>query len=269
MAPRSLLTPELSKRICDYAAEGRGLGWIAAQCKIAENTLRTWLTRGRKNPDGKHGEFAARYDRAQDNPRAYQAEVLTGGPVPEGMAPTKRGGHKGPLANVAKLPRSAARVTELTPEVHASIVAALKRGNYLDVAAAQCGVTGRIVLGWMKRGAEQEDGPFVEFAREVMQANAGAENDLLDRMWSLTSCGDAKAAVSATQFLLERRFGGHWAERMNRDARQTIAQILATVEEHVSPDQYAAILGSLGRIGGGAIAEAVTGAVAGHLPVAE
>ena len=268
MAPRSLLTTELAQQIVDYAAEGKSDSWISVTLDLSLDRVGVWLRRGREQSSGPCHDLARRVDMARNPER-----VLTGGELPDGVTLRKRGGKKeGRLPHPAKMPRPRGgllAVKEITPELHDSIVAALNRGSYLNIAASASGVPPKVALRWLAKGTEETEGPYAEFAAAVMTSNAAAQNKLVGRAWDLTECGDPRVAKDATQWLLSTRYGEQWADRMNRDARQTISYIMSVFQDEISPEQYSAVLQRLSGSGGGAIEEAITGSIAGCLTVGE
>src|SRR5690625_7108873 len=77
------------------------------------------------------------------------------------------------------------RPTKLTPEVHDTIVDALRAGNYIETAAALAGVSKVSLYAWLKIGNNprlkkdstpyKEDEPYVRFLSCVKKAQARSE----------------------------------------------------------------------------------------------
>lgn len=101
---------------------------------------------------------------------------------------------------------SLGRPTKLTPELQRLICDTLRRGAYLETAAALAGVDRTTLQDWLRRGGREEDGIYVDFSRAVQTAQAEAEMRDLDRI-------DAAAAAGvwqASAWRLERKHAGRW-----------------------------------------------------------
>lgn len=99
-----------------------------------------------------------------------------------------------------------ARPTDLTPEVQAKIVQAIKIGNYVETAAAYAGIDKTTFYDWLRRGAAEPGTIYEEFSHAVEKADADAEVSGITRI--------RKAGVEVWQaeaWYMERRFGKRWA----------------------------------------------------------
>lgn len=74
----------------------------------------------------------------------------------------------------------AGRPTKLTPELQARMLALLRAGNYVETAAAACGLAKKTFYNWLQKGARAKGGEYHEFAAAVEKAMGEAEaRDLL------------------------------------------------------------------------------------------
>lgn len=116
----------------------------------------------------------------------------------------------------------AGRYSKLTPEVHDTIVKAMRHGNYLQDAAAYAGVHKGTVYNWMERGrAETErldadetakpikaETPFREFFNAVAQAEAECLVTVV-AAWRNAALADHRAAKEWAA----RRHGDRWGDK--------------------------------------------------------
>lgn len=99
-----------------------------------------------------------------------------------------------------------ARPTSLTPGVRKKIVGLIAAGNWEKTAAIAAGVTEQTFHNWMSWGAEGKE-PYAEFREEVLEARAGAEVLMLDRLK-----GDGEK-WQRWAWWLERSFPDRWGRR--------------------------------------------------------
>ncbi|MFC1639820.1 hypothetical protein ACFL3B_03540, partial [Gemmatimonadota bacterium] len=106
---------------------------------------------------------------------------------------------------------NAGRPTKLTPELAETIVEAIRGGNYAQVAAATAGISEMTFYSWLKRGTDEPDSIYGEFAEAVLTASGEAEQEKLDRLRREVQAddGDWKAAA----WWLERRFPKRWGKQ--------------------------------------------------------
>jgi hypothetical protein len=69
-------------------------------------------------------------------------------------------------------------LTDLTPGVHAEVVRLLRAGNCRDTAAASVGIFTDKFRSWLREGYRGVE-PFAQFALDVRQAEAYAEEQLI------------------------------------------------------------------------------------------
>jgi transposase len=119
------------------------------------------------------------------------------------------------------------RPTKLTPDLQRQVCDALRRGAYVETAAAMAGVSKVTLYGWLKLGAREEEGPHVEFLNAVEKAQAEAEMRDLDRVDAAAEGGTWQAAA----WRLERRS----AERWGRPGMRVAKPVLETASEDDCP----------------------------------
>lgn len=101
-------------------------------------------------------------------------------------------------------PHRMGRPTKLSAEVQDKIVSYVRRGNYLETAAAAAGIHKRTLFDWLKRGTTGE-APYADFLHAVDEANAEAEARDLE-----TVSEHAHSDWRAAAWKLERRRGARW-----------------------------------------------------------
>jgi len=113
------------------------------------------------------------------------------------------------------------------------VIQLLQEGNHLDIAAMASGVSTTAVRGWIRRGNEEEEGIYFEFAQRAKAALAVAEANIVAAVnnAAIGPQGDWRAGIS----ILERRFPERWA-------KQDRTQIQITAPE-LSPEIVRNILG--------------------------
>jgi hypothetical protein len=98
----------------------------------------------------------------------------------------------------------AGRKTALTPEVGDRLVAMLRSGNYLEVAARAAGVHRNTLSEWMRRGRAGEE-PYAELAARVTRALAEGEAHNVAQIAKA-----ARESWQAAAWLLERQYPDRW-----------------------------------------------------------
>lgn len=111
------------------------------------------------------------------------------------------------------------RPTKLTPEVHDTIVDALRKGNYLETACGLAGIKSQSARNWMHIGSNprlrkdgkpfKEDERYVRFFHDAKKAMAEAEEEDLEAIREAPEW-------TARAWRLERRFPDRWAKRTHR-----------------------------------------------------
>lgn len=96
---------------------------------------------------------------------------------------------------------------KLTPEVADKLVALLKAGNYVSIAARAAGISKTIFYRWLDRGASdaEEDADYRELRERVELARAEAEARNVAAIASA-----ARDSWQAAAWLLERQYPDRW-----------------------------------------------------------
>lgn len=119
-------------------------------------------------------------------------------------------------------PKTAGRISKLTPETLETIVTAIKMGNYQEHASALAGITVSTFHNWVDRGKKErerletindaeprpEETPFVEFLEAVEKAKAEAVQRNVALIQKAASVGSWQAAawwLERTQSMLYGR----------------------------------------------------------------
>lgn len=110
-------------------------------------------------------------------------------------------------------PRGRGRPTKLTPAIHATIVEAVQRGNYLETAAALAGLDAATLRRWVKRGTDEPDSAFGRLADAIRRAQAESE----DRDLTALAAAADGGVWQARAWRLERRFPDRWARRARHE----------------------------------------------------
>lgn len=104
--------------------------------------------------------------------------------------------------------RMGGRPTLLKPASADQLVAMLRAGNYIEVAARAAGVSRSTFRGWMQRGLSdlEEDRPFRELRERVETALAEGEVRNVTHIAVAARDGDWNAAA----WILERHYPDRW-----------------------------------------------------------
>jgi hypothetical protein len=109
-----------------------------------------------------------------------------------------------------------ARPTKLTAKLAVEIIKLVEAGNYVEVAAAACGIGRRTYYDWMDRGRKALDKsgpisaieqPYADLAERVEVATARAEIAAVDKVRKQSKLWQASMTY------LERRFPDRWGRR--------------------------------------------------------
>ena len=103
------------------------------------------------------------------------------------------------------------RPTKLTPQVQADIVEALEHGLHQESACARVGIHRDTFYEWMRRGREETEGIYANFADAVEKARARPEAEALEAINVAWRDGTWQAAA----WFLERSHP-HKYGRINR-----------------------------------------------------
>lgn len=105
---------------------------------------------------------------------------------------------------------SMGRKTKLTPALQDRICDFIRKGNYVQVACAACGVSEAAYYDWLQRGDEQQSdggGIYAEFLEAIKATEAEAETMLLSMVVDA-----APKNWAAAMTVLERRHSAKWAQ---------------------------------------------------------
>jgi hypothetical protein len=138
-------------------------------------------------------------------------------------APAKKPGRKKKTARVKReTPRNGGRASLLTPEVQDRICDIMRRGNFIETAAASVGIHQSTLRRWLARGRremqrldlepysgpKESELPFLRFCEAVDMAEAEAEVAALDLL-SAHSFEDWRSIA----WRLERKSFNRWGRR--------------------------------------------------------
>lgn len=129
--------------------------------------------------------------------------------------------------------------SQLTPDVHDTIVRLVRGGNYLETAAAAAGIPAPVVRSWFYKGQEEDNEPYTSFHRDVIQAEAEKENDLVQR---IDSAGQSAEFWNANAWLLSRRHSKRWQEKVIVEVNNELEKILQHLEERLPKDIFTMVL---------------------------
>jgi transposase len=121
------------------------------------------------------------------------------------------------------------RPTKLDDLVEKRICDALKDGHSYAAAARAGGVDEATVHRWRAEGRDAGAGRFYEFCKRVDAADKEAEDRAVQVLKSAMGGEDAKLAVTAAQYWLQRRRRQEWAETKGQDEAPSEAEVDALV----------------------------------------
>jgi len=153
--------------------------------------------------------------------------------------------------------RQRGRPTKLTPAIEETIVAAVRRGNFLETAAALAGIDAATVRRWVKRGAAAPESIYGQFTVAVKRALAESE----DRDLTALERAAEEGVWQARAWRLERRFPDRWARRARYEhtgpgggpiRHEHVAVLLDTVVEvlgrYVAEERFEAAIAEIGEL---------------------
>lgn len=114
--------------------------------------------------------------------------------------------------------------SKLTPELQATIVAALEKGNYRSTAAAAAGIHRNTLINWERWGEEGKE-PFAAFMSAMQAAEARAEMTLLEDIRTARPAitgGQGADVWAAKAWILARRFSSRWSERVKQTVQENV-----------------------------------------------
>lgn len=144
-------------------------------------------------------------------------------PAGDGAPPLRNAGHAEPAPQAKP-----GRPTKLTPELQASVVEAIRAGNYVETAAAFAGIDKTTLYDWLRQGATAGSGPYHEFSHAVKAAQAAAE------VRDVMLIGKAAATQwQAAAWRLERKFPDRWGRKVQVGdlAKLSDAELWARLKE--------------------------------------
>jgi hypothetical protein len=101
-----------------------------------------------------------------------------------------------------------ARPSKFTPEARVTILEALAKGSFREVAAKRAGIGSRTLKRWMKLGRMYPDGEYGKFAADVLRFEVTVEIAAVSRLLQAGMSEDPKLLC----WYLERR----WPQRYGR-----------------------------------------------------
>lgn len=129
------------------------------------------------------------------------------------------------------------RPTKFDPELAKRVIDLIRVGNFVETAAAACGVHRATLYRWLERGDRQREGVLRDFSDAVAKAQAESESrDLLLI---------AKAALSdwrAAAWRLERRWPRRFGPQVHVSVRQEIEDMLAHCKKRLEAPAFEAVL---------------------------
>ena len=114
-----------------------------------------------------------------------------------------------------------ARPTKLTDEVREKICEAIRKGNYLETAAAYAGIGISTFYDWIRRGDQTRGSKFSDFSEAVKKARAEAEAHAVAVIRDA-----AHNSWQAAAWWLERSFPDRWG-RTHRDLEARVVAMEA------------------------------------------
>lgn len=102
--------------------------------------------------------------------------------------------------------------TKLTPELQEQILEHLKLGMYDTIAAEAVGISRQTFYRWIRRGKEEREGLYYDFAQAIEQGKAIGEADLL-----ATIKRASNRTWQAAAWILERSRPERWALQKSKE----------------------------------------------------
>lgn len=99
--------------------------------------------------------------------------------------------------------------TKLTKKRHDTLVKMARLGHYDCTAARFSGVDPSTLKHWLRKGKEQTEGIYFEFAEAYELAKAQGETRLLSEITNAVEAGDWRAAA----WILERKYPARWSKQ--------------------------------------------------------
>lgn len=94
------------------------------------------------------------------------------------------------------------------------VIEAIRKGNYYEPACKAAGIDYSTFRDWLKKGEEDQKGPFFQFSQEVQKAEAEAELEIV-QMWK----DQMPQSWQAARDFLARRNPERWANHEKLDLK--------------------------------------------------
>ncbi len=136
------------------------------------------------------------------------------------------------------------RPTDLTPEVQATVIAAIRRGNYRDTAAKLAGITRQTIWNWEKRG-EAGEAPYAEFFDALQKAESESEDSLLAEIRNAQPAekgGQGADLWQAKAWIMERRWPKRWAQRVRQAVTEELDAFTDRLQRKLDEATYRRVL---------------------------
>lgn len=122
--------------------------------------------------------------------------------------------------------RPIGRPSKLTPEVERCILKYVRKGNYAQTAARQCGIGDRTLIQWKQRAKqfvkEGIENRYTKFYERLVAAEAQAESGMLEVV---------RKEPGGDRWLLSRRFREHFGDEISLNIREPVEVVIRYSEE--------------------------------------
>ena len=123
-----------------------------------------------------------------------------------------------------------ARPSALTDEISKQICDSLKLGATKKASAESAGIDYATFNNWMKRGAVEKRGKFVQFFKAVGHAEAFCFRNMAATIAKAAADGDWRAAET----FLKRRDPENWGDRSKLDLTVSESDVTAAIERELA-----------------------------------
>ncbi len=125
--------------------------------------------------------------------------------------------------------------TSLTPQVQKTIVEAIGRAMYREVACQLAGITRQTLWNWEQRGEAGEE-PYASFLAELRKSEAEAEDFLVAQIREGASNWQSKAWIA------ERRWPKRWAQRVRQNVTEELDAFTDRLQKRLDDATYRKVL---------------------------